>query len=60
MLKKKKPTEGFEKYHDDKANKHEERMVEVGSNDLDEMPVDAYNRAIMKIKQKSGYKYEFF
>ena len=53
------PKEEYEEIYKYKKELHEQRMKETISNDLDEMPLDLFNKALEKIKHKSGDKYKF-
>ena len=35
-------------------------MLEVISNDVEDTPIEAFNKAFEKIKSKPGHKYEFY
>ena len=60
LLRKKDPPAKYAKPVLDKRLIHKERMNEMVPDDIDEMPLEAFNKAFDHIRSKPGRKYEFF
>ena len=60
LLKKKEPKDGYINYVSTIKEKHNERMLEIITNDIEELPYEAFCKAYVKIMKKPGRKYEFF
>ena len=59
LLTNREPKKGFEEVIRMKEVLHQERMDEIVEDDIDELPREAFNKALVTIRKKGENKYKF-